>query len=157
MNIHVCKFVDVNGTFYRILYTALPISLCITNMPHSQMLHFHHQLSANHVLLCHTFIYSFILLPFPDLSIRLCSYPFYFLFSFNTTKITTCNCPNTYEHQQETTFSSVPLSACKTGNCAEMNFTNRAGKGGVVNWMSANIKQWVTLFSRYANFSNSAE
>ena len=40
-------------------------------------------------------------------------------------------------NQQETTYSSVFVIVCKTRNPAETNFTKRAGKGGEMNWTSA--------------------
>ena len=60
-------------------------------------------------------------------------------------------------NQQETTYSSVLVIVCKTGNLAETNFTKRTGKGSVMNWMSAYIQAVATLSSRYAIFSNSTE
>ena len=48
-------------------------------------------------------------------------------------------------NQQGTTYSSVIVIVCKTGNLAETNFTKRAGKGGVMNCVvfspSADLKQ----------------
>ena len=57
-------------------HSSSSICLCITFMPNSQTLHFHHQLlyesRVTLLFYFHSFIYSFTLLPFHNLSIHLC-------------------------------------------------------------------------------------
>ena len=121
----------------------------------------------------HIFIHS---LHFHNFSIHWFTYPFIFLIFIKKVKANTVNV-HTYTYtliemwlqkewlvivptpmnKNKSARNYIQFSSCDSLQNRETNFTKWAGKGGVINLMSAHIQAVTTLSSRYANFSKSTE